>query len=319
MSAPSDKVAKWYDNLGQQILSRAIRGECNYAQDMPQLQVMLSKVQELQVESVELSLLNVIAVVSSVSGYFSEAAAHFRTVYERSVLTNNLNGMITALNNQALTLDMLGKQAESLQVYNEGMQILVGTPQPHHRIRSYGLLVTGRMGLLLVFDQLEEAEQSFNAVQQVADSFVNFNREEYARTMLYGYHHMAEIALQRGQIDEALTYYGLAVELAKGGNMQLEMGPIEFTRAHIETVRQEPDTAAAYWEKGAAGVESINIPAMRGVQFMSEAHYLRRKGISQWMEHFARRALAVFEQHGIEQGQNLIHEQLHIQGASQNE
>lgn len=298
------------DNQSREIFSRAVYGQCHYERDMRQLQRLLEQARALQAVPTELGILNSIAVVSSVCGYFHETSAQFRVLYERYAEINDVDGMVTSLNNQAVTLHTLGDPARALQVYDEGMAVLNSAPEPHYRIRSYGLLLTGRMAVLVMFNRLEEAEQCFQIIQASADAFVRHNRDEYARTMMYGYHNMAELELQRGQIEKALSYYNLAIELAKGGEMQLEIGAIEFTRAHIEAARGDFSAANDFWLKGEAAVDALNMPIMAGVQFMTEARTLHRRGLKQQAEYFTQRALALFEEHHIEQGLYLIHEQL---------
>lgn len=312
MSDSRQVTINFISSMAQKIFSRAIHGQCAYENDMRQLQNYIKQARSLQDNPLELQLLNTVAVVTSVSGYLAESCTLFRELYERYAMLNDIDGMVTSLNNQALCFDFLGKQAEALQVYDEGMALIANASTPPYKIRSYGLLMTGRMGILSIFNRFEEIEESFDAIQQTANEFLEYNREEYVRTMMYAYHNMAEVMLQRGDVNEALVNYNLSIDLAKGGNLMLEIGAIHFTRAHIETARQDPLEADAYWQAGEAAVAALELPIMAGVQFTREARYLRRKNMLDKSEYFARRALGVFEQHNIMEGRQVILQDLHI-------
>lgn len=174
---------------------------------------------------------------------------------------------------------------------------------------SYGLLTTGRMGLLLETGRSNEVEASFRDVQKIADEFVNHDRMEYVRTMIYAYHHMAEFELQRAKIDEAITNYNLALNLAQGAQMKLEIGGIEFTKAHIEHARHDLPAAATHWKLGEEAIDSLNVPILAGSQYMLEARHLRRQGITEKAIYFANRALTLFEQHDLMENREIIREE----------
>lgn len=108
--ADSRQVAiNFISKLAGEVFSRAIRGECQYEPDKRQLEKVLQQAQTLQATQLELQILNTIAVVSSLSGHVSESYEHFRTLCERHAELNDLNGMVTSLNNQGVVLHMLGK------------------------------------------------------------------------------------------------------------------------------------------------------------------------------------------------------------------
>jgi tetratricopeptide (TPR) repeat protein len=298
MSNQGHFVTKQVRTLVEDVRARVIRGHYDFDRDLRDLEKHRGQAQTLGDPALEERAVNTIALLHIFSGHFNMAVEQLWHGYELCHRANDVSGMAGSLNSLAVVHDMMGHHTESIDLYDKGLQLAVDYADrvPKHEIGSYGLLLTGKLTTLVSLGRYDEAAHLFDEVWEIADELVAVDRQAYARVMIYGYRGKAALDLKQGQVEEAKSALGLALELARSLDLPFELAQVHFGQAHVALIGEgDAEGAEEFWREAEAILLATPVPVNTSYKLASEARYLYHAGYHDKAQYFARKAIGLLE------------------------
>lgn len=299
MDSQGYSVTKQIRTLVEDLRARVIRGQFDFEREMSELNKYRDQVRDYDEPSLEERIVNTTALLYIFSGHFNTALELLWEGYEMSLRAKDVSGMAGALNSLAVVYDMMGKHSESIDMYTKGLKLAdeFADQVQRHEIASYGLLLTGKLTTLVSLGRYDEAQPLFDQVWDIASELVAYNREAYARVMIYGYRGKAALDLDQGEVDEARSSIGMALELAQSLDLPFELAQVHFNQAHVALIGDgDSEQANGYWRKAEEILFETPVPINISYKFASEARYLFHAGYAKKAEYFAHLAIEVLNQ-----------------------
>lgn len=287
-------VTKQIRSLVENLFARVLRGQYDYEKDSRELERLRDQAQTHDDPMLVARIINVNGVMNMYSGHLNNALEQFQKNYDIYREAQSIGGMTEAINNLALTHAMMGHHDQAVTVYDQGLDLaneFAGT-MASHEIPNYGLILSGKLISQVALRRFEEARQTYDGLWNIASELVVVDRGTYARVMVEGYRGKAELDLDEGQVDEARSAIGLALELAQSLDLHFEVAKCRLVQAHIARLGDDDtDQADAFWQQAEALVSATPIAFNTGYVFAEEAQYLIHAGLDQEAEHFGQKAI----------------------------
>jgi len=291
-------LVNFFRKLVRRVFDRVLTGDFDYEKDMRELNRYRSQARKYELRQLEPEVVNVMAVLTSISGRIEEGYLLFQQLYEVAEDLDDLNGMILSLLNQGVNLQDQTKYADALDKFNAGLKLLKAhESEGRAAISRYGELLVSKMKILIFLGELEAAKVLFEDIQVIAQDFVAAHRQSYARVMSEAYTVMIEICRDKKDFDKAKSYMAMALELAVGSDsnpdrIQIYLGGVRLALAQSDTA-----LATSYLNQAQIGLDGFDESPFKGRFLMTEARMMLSLGFGELAPDLARSALDTFEKH----------------------
>ena len=291
-------LVNFFRKLVRRVFDRILTGDFDYEKDMRELDRYRCQVKKYELRELEPEVVNVMAVLTSISGRIEEGYLLFQQLYEMAEDLGDLNGMVLSLLNQGINLQEQTKYADALDKFNAGLKLLKANEASGRVvIGRYGELLVSKMKILILLGELEAAMVLFEDIQVIAEDFVAAHRQAYARVMSEAYTTMIEICRDKNDFDKAKSYMAMALELAVGSDsnpdrIQIYLGGVRLALAQSDTA-----LATSYLEQAQIGLDGFDESPFKGRFLMTEARMMLSLGFGELAPDLARRALDTFEKY----------------------
>lgn len=294
----SAALVNFFRKLVRRVFDRVLTGDYDYEKDMRELDRYRSQARKYELRQLEPEVVNVMAVLNSISGRIEEGYLLFQQLYELAEDLDDLNGMVLSLLNQGINLQDQTKYADALDRFNAGLELLKANESEGRAVISrYGELLVSKMKILILLGELEAATALFEDIQVIAQDFVAANRQAYARVMSEAYTVMIEICRDKQDFDKAKSYMAMALELAVGSDSRPERIQIHLGGVRLALAQSDTALATSYLERVKNGLDGFEESPFKGRFVMTEARMMLSLGFGELAPDIARKALDIFEKY----------------------
>mgnify|MGYP001273055976 CR=1 FL=1 len=293
MDERTNPLVRFIAEMSKPIFERSMRGEIDYDNDLKALQKHLEMARQAKAPLEEARVINLIAVLNSMSGHLTLAEEQFTKLFTHNQTMGNKFGMVTALNNKAFFLTSLGRYEEASLLYQQGIEFCELAIK--ETLKSYILVLSGQLAVCYMLGDYDKMPSYFEKIRSVEDDLLSKFSSHYAVVMSEVYRSMAEYHLHRKDYDEATSMSRIGIDFAKRLSLTFELADLYYTQAHIALAQGDKTLAETYWAKAIDILDKVPAKSSVGRNYAQEARYLERRGYMEYGRRFAQYAQDIFE------------------------
>lgn len=295
--------------LTEQYFSRIHQGKMTYPKDAETLRQYALQCLKMYEPITAGSVLLTEGLAHIYAGKLDEALRVFRNAYDLFESKYDFIHIAAATNNVANIYEIRGDFDMALGCYRKALEMVKLMPENYSTdasILTRGVLLqvlkTNEGLLLLESGAYEKAKASFEAALANLDGQHQSNLE----AMMEIRRGLAEIHLERGDFEAAVSSIALADELAADVTSHISQATLYYTHAHLAAkIPNYGHTPEAYHQRVERLMENIETPIIFGRALMIEARYQHLHGNGNETRHFAEKAHRIFERLGAEEERQL--------------
>lgn len=299
--------------LRRTLSARVMAGNFDYQADRDTLNRYLDSAQKLKSKPLTAQIYNTLGILHHQACYPSLAIGAWQrtlSIYEEEG-GSDINEIGTNYN-IALALQTLDRHGNALEIFNRILEKAINTPG---LIQSSGYII-----LMIVSDFVRSHLALGNLYDAIAvndtlndmDNYISITyNQSYTRALVRLWLATTELAMQRGEFEEAWSSARLGFEQATALNDHSMKTLLAFAQVHL--AEQSPTTdksPASCTELARAQLNAVIAPTLRGRLLLEEGHYRHRTGRTDMAQEHFREARDIFVENDADEGLLLAEQML---------